>query len=175
MWSVSVWVLTVNAARPPAYLFELSQPWRCWSPSCEVVSETLSLTHIIGQCFISHIHPTRAYTHTLIHTLTHTHTHAHKLEISQITLPTSCVLIFLLLFSALQNSSSMFILVLTAFCTNSFQADSLKDAGLWGFLSWGVFKWLMFTGVTKNHECLHKGNGFRLLVWLLQSFLSSGC
>ncbi len=91
MWSVSVWVLTVNAARPPAYLFELSQPWRCWSPSCEVVSETLSLTHIIGQCFISHIHPTRAYTHTLIHTLTHTHTRTQTGDIADHTSYFLCV------------------------------------------------------------------------------------
>lgn len=125
-------LLSVNAARPLAYLSELSQPWRCWSPSCEVVSETLSLTSSTGQLFISHTH---------IHTH-HTQSDTHKLEISQITLPTSCVLICLLLvfFLALQNASphvvftSMFILVLVEFCINGFQADSLRGAGLQSFV-----------------------------------------
>lgn len=104
---------TVNTARPSAYLCELSQSWRCWSPSCEVVSETLSLTHITGQCCITHIQAWRS-THPHAHTQIHIHT--HKVEIRQITLPISCVLICLLLFflTALHNMSphvSMLILV----------------------------------------------------------------
>lgn len=91
MSTLSEMLLTVNSPRRLAYLFE-SQPWRCWSPSCEVASETLSFTHTTGQSFISHIHPKE---HTHIHTRINTHTHMHT---GYIALPSSCVLIFLLLF-----------------------------------------------------------------------------
>ena len=77
------------------------------------------------------------------------------MEISQITLPTSCVLICLLLFSALQNASphvastSMFILVLIERGTNGFHAGSLRGAELLRVVG-EVFKWLALSGVTKK-------------------------
>lgn len=62
----------------------------------------MSLSHITGQCSISHI-PTRAQAHTH----THRYTLKHRVEITQIILPISCVLIcLLLLFSASKHVPS---------------------------------------------------------------------
>lgn len=53
-------------------------------------------------------------------------------------------------------------------CKNGFYVDSLQAAPLHSFTQWEVFKWLLLSGVTKKKQCIHKGNGFHLLVWILQ-------
>lgn len=130
-----------------AYLYELSQLWRCWSPSCEVVSETWSLCpSLTSQVSVS----SHTHTYTLIHTQT------HKVEITQFALPISCVSICLLLFLHVAFTS-MFILVLIERCVSDW------GAGLQ--VVRGVLSWLMLTKCT---TCLHKWNAFHLQVRVIQ-------
>lgn len=83
-WSIKAlhppW-LSVNAA--VTYLSELSQPLRCWNPSCEVASETLSLKHSTGQGFSSHMHLTRVHANTHTYTQAYTHRHSYTLKHTQ--------------------------------------------------------------------------------------------
>lgn len=120
------------------YLSELSQPWRCWSPSGEVVSETLS-TKITSQ-------------HTHSHTLEHIKcsNKNHTSYFLCVNLPPSVFFLgfFELFLSVDRNSSthaaftSMSKLVLVR-VKNCFQTDSPKGAQLQDFLN--VCKWFKLT------------------------------
>lgn len=119
---------------------------------------------------------THAHRHTNTHAYTHTQTHTEKEEISQIKLPSSCVLIFSFFFSRSQRvpSGCLYFHVLVAYSRNGFQVVSLKGAkSSRASCSGEIFKWLMLDGVTrrrrgekKSHRRLLKGNGLYLLVSL---------
>lgn len=98
---------------------------------------------------------THAHRHTNTHAYTHTQTHTEKEEISQIKLPSSCVLIFSFFFSRSQRvpSGCLYFHVLVAYSRNGFQVVSLKGAkSSRASCSGEIFKWLMLDGVTRRRR-----------------------